>query len=265
MSGRTHACLFWRRSRDREITLRGFSAIIVGAWLTALILQLFGIGGLLGSAAYLPPRYAYRADPDSHGHRWNLGQGDLLVPFDLFVANLVLALPWPVLGAALGARSSELSPSVRDGWDRLLQVATAGLRDGDPPRPVARLTDPDGVDITADVDFSHGKLITAGDASFTVGGVTIDLSAQVAEFGSFWAVLDSDRPRRVRLRTPRGRTALRGGGGTVPGEEGASRTTLTPATVVPASSMTTPMMRPKSPRTVTSSSMDTPPCSNTSN
>lgn len=37
-------------------TLRGYAAIIAAAWLTALILQLFGLGGLLGSAAYLPQR-----------------------------------------------------------------------------------------------------------------------------------------------------------------------------------------------------------------
>jgi hypothetical protein len=82
-------------------------------------------------AVYLPERYAYHADPGSYPSGWNLGQGDLLVPFDLLFVNLLLALPWPVLGAALGARSAELSARARDGWDRLLQIATAGLRDGD--------------------------------------------------------------------------------------------------------------------------------------
>jgi hypothetical protein len=81
--------------------------------------------------AYLPERYAYRADPGSYPPGWNLGQGDLLVPFDLFSASLLLALPWTVLGAALGARSAELSRRGRDGWDLLLLIATAGLRDGD--------------------------------------------------------------------------------------------------------------------------------------
>jgi hypothetical protein len=82
-------------------------------------------------AVYLPQRYAYRADPGSYPSGWNLGQGDLLAPFDLLFVNLLLALPWPILGAALGARSVELSRRGRDGRDRLLQIATAGLRGGD--------------------------------------------------------------------------------------------------------------------------------------
>ena len=82
-------------------------------------------------AVYLPERHAYRADPGSYPSGWNLGPGDLLFPFDLLFANLLLALPWPVLGAALGARSVELSRRGPDGWDRLLQIATAGLRGGD--------------------------------------------------------------------------------------------------------------------------------------
>jgi hypothetical protein len=82
-------------------------------------------------AAYLPERFAYRADPGSYPSGWNLGQTDLLFQFDLLLAGLLLALPWPVLGAALGARSTELSRRGRDGWDRLLLIATAGLRDGD--------------------------------------------------------------------------------------------------------------------------------------
>lgn len=94
----------------------------------AVTLAVFTVGYL---AAYLPDRYAYRADPGSYPSGWNLGQGDLLGPFDLLFANLLLALPWAVLGAALGARSAELSRRGRDGWDLLLQIATAGLRDGD--------------------------------------------------------------------------------------------------------------------------------------
>jgi hypothetical protein len=82
-------------------------------------------------AAYLSERFAYRADPGSYPSGWNLGQTDLLFQFDLLLAGLLLALPWPVLGAALGARSTELSRRGRDGWDRLLLIATAGLRDGD--------------------------------------------------------------------------------------------------------------------------------------
>lgn len=56
---------------------------------------------------HLPERLAYRADPGSYTSGWNLGRGDLLVPFDLFSASLLFALPWPVVGAALGARSAD--------------------------------------------------------------------------------------------------------------------------------------------------------------
>lgn len=94
----------------------------------ALTLAAYSAGYL---GVFLPVRYAYRADPGSYPSGWNLGQGDLFGPFDLLVVNLLLVLPWPVLGAALGARSAELSRRGRDGWDLLLQVATAGLRDGD--------------------------------------------------------------------------------------------------------------------------------------
>lgn len=80
---------------------------------------------------FLPVRYAYHADPGSYPSGWNLGQGDLFSPFDPLVANLLLVLTWPVLAAALGARSAELSRRGRDWWVLLLQVATAGLRDGD--------------------------------------------------------------------------------------------------------------------------------------
>jgi hypothetical protein len=73
----------------------------------AVTLAAFTAGYL---AVYLPERYAYHADPGSYPSGWNLGQDDLLGPFDLLFAGLLLALPWPVLGAALGARSAELSP-----------------------------------------------------------------------------------------------------------------------------------------------------------
>jgi MFS family permease len=106
------------------VSRRSFHSGVIAGTLTLAALT----AGYL--AVYLPERYAYRADPGSYPSGWNLGQGDLLIPFDLFFASLLFALPWPVLGAALGARSADLAPRGRDGWDRLLQVATAGLRGG---------------------------------------------------------------------------------------------------------------------------------------
>ncbi|GAB4051215.1 hypothetical protein [Catellatospora paridis] len=99
----------------------------------------FGAGGIAGllalvavavgtAAAHLPLRAAYRADPGSFPAVPNLGDGDLLVPFDMFPAVLVWAMPWTVLGAALGARAvtaGRLAP--RDVWQLLLDMATADL------------------------------------------------------------------------------------------------------------------------------------------
>src|SRR5690606_6883239 len=52
---------------------------------------------------------------------------DLLSPFEVFLVALVWALPWPVLGAALGARDRASDRRVRDVWQLLLDLATADL------------------------------------------------------------------------------------------------------------------------------------------
>jgi hypothetical protein len=59
----------------------------------------------------------------------NLADGDLLVPFDAFFAALIWALPWPVLGAAFGARTQNAGRqhAVRDIWQLLLDLATTDL------------------------------------------------------------------------------------------------------------------------------------------
>ncbi|GIF98802.1 hypothetical protein [Catellatospora citrea] len=99
----------------------------------------FGAGGIAGllalvavaagtAAAHLPLRAAYRADPGSFPAIANLGDGDLLAPFEIFLAVLIWALPWPVLGAALGARAVTADRSApRDVWQLLLDMTTADL------------------------------------------------------------------------------------------------------------------------------------------
>ena len=100
----------------------------------ALTLVAFTAGYL---AAYLPGRFAYRADPGLYPSDWNLGQGDLLVPFDLLFASLLLALPWPVLGAAIGARSSpDAGGTGGTGCSRLRPPVCAMLTVPGPPRCV---------------------------------------------------------------------------------------------------------------------------------
>jgi hypothetical protein len=49
--------------------------------------------------------------------------------FEVFLAALIWALPWPVLGAALGARTETAGRhhAVRDVWQLLLDLATADL------------------------------------------------------------------------------------------------------------------------------------------
>ncbi|MET7403618.1 hypothetical protein ABZS66_60125, partial [Dactylosporangium sp. NPDC005572] len=76
------------------------------------------------AAAHVPLRAGYGAEPERFPVVANLGAGDLLLPFDAFFACLLWALPWPVLGAALGARGTT---AVRDGWQLLLDLTTADL------------------------------------------------------------------------------------------------------------------------------------------
>jgi hypothetical protein len=79
------------------------------------------------AAAHLPLRAAYLADPGAFPTVGDLGAGDLLMPFDIFLVTLVWALPWPVLGAALAGRARIHDRLVRDMWQLLLDVATTDL------------------------------------------------------------------------------------------------------------------------------------------
>ncbi|UWP79953.1 hypothetical protein Dfulv_32955 [Dactylosporangium fulvum] len=102
---------------------RGFGAGTV-AGLLALIAVAAGT-----ASAYLPLRASYLAEPERFPVVTNLGAGDLLIPFNAFLAALIWALPWPVLGAALGARTETTGRQrkVRDVWQLLLDLATADL------------------------------------------------------------------------------------------------------------------------------------------
>ncbi|WP_155373764.1 hypothetical protein [Catellatospora vulcania] len=102
---------------------RGFGAGAV-AGLLALLAIAAG-----AAAAHLPLHAAYLAEPAGFPVVANLGEGDLLIPFVVFFVVLVWALPWPVLGAAHGARTpAESSPHpARDLWQLLLDLATADL------------------------------------------------------------------------------------------------------------------------------------------
>lgn len=102
---------------------RGFGA---GAVAGLLALLAVAVGA---AAAHVPLHAAYLAEPGSFPVVPNLGEGDLLIPFVVYFVVLVWALPWPVLGAALGARTATTgSPhTARDGWQLLLDLATADL------------------------------------------------------------------------------------------------------------------------------------------
>jgi hypothetical protein len=102
---------------------RGFGAGTVAG---LLVLVAVGAGA---ASAHLPLRAAYLAEPDRFPVVANLGDGSLLVPFDVFLPALIWALPWPVLGAAFGARTQNAGRrhAVRDVWQLLLDLATADL------------------------------------------------------------------------------------------------------------------------------------------
>ncbi|GIF67416.1 hypothetical protein Ais01nite_54510 [Asanoa ishikariensis] len=99
---------------------RGFGAGTV-AGLLALVTIAAG-----SAAAHLPLLASYRADPSGFPVVPNLGAGDLLAPFTIFLAALIWAAPWPVIGASLGANADARHP-VRDSWQLLLDLTTAGL------------------------------------------------------------------------------------------------------------------------------------------
>jgi len=102
---------------------RGFGA---GAVAGLLVLVAVAAGA---ASAHLPLRAAYLAEPGGLPVVANLAGGDLLVPFDAFFAALIWALPWPVLGAAFGARTQSAGRQhvVRDVWQLLLDLATTDL------------------------------------------------------------------------------------------------------------------------------------------
>ncbi|MEV4537649.1 hypothetical protein AB0J82_28115 [Asanoa sp. NPDC049518] len=112
----------------------GLSALLAAAVSRA---RGFGAGTVVGllallavaagsAAAHLPLLASYRADPGGFPVVPNLGEGDLLAPFPIFLAALVWAAPWPVIGAALGDAPGSRHP-VRDGSQLLLDLATSGL------------------------------------------------------------------------------------------------------------------------------------------
>ena len=119
-----------RPGRGRRGPARGFGAGTV-AGLLALVAVAAGT-----AAAYLPLRAAYLAEPDRFPVVANLGDGDLLVPFDVFLVVLIWALPWPVLGAALGARTGTAGRSTRH--------ATSGSSCSTWPPPTCPRTGPRG-------------------------------------------------------------------------------------------------------------------------
>ena len=120
----------------------GLLAVVVCAALAGLAAAVvsrvrgFGAGtvaGLLARAAvavgtasaHLPLRVAYLAEPARFPVVTDLGDRDLLLPFEIFLGALIWAVPWPVLGAGV-TRSRN---AVRDIWQLLLDLATADLLD----------------------------------------------------------------------------------------------------------------------------------------
>lgn len=102
--------------------IRGF-----GAGTAVGLLTIVAVAAGIASA-HLPLRAAYLAQPSSFPVVANLGDGDLLIPFDVMLGALIWALPWPVLGAALGARmNAGRRHATRDAWQLLLDLATASL------------------------------------------------------------------------------------------------------------------------------------------
>ncbi|MEV4890703.1 hypothetical protein AB0K48_15055 [Nonomuraea sp. NPDC055795] len=101
---------------------RGFGAGTVTGLLTLIAIA-------AGTAsAHLPLRAAYLAEPGTFPTPAHLGPGDLLLPFEAFLAALLWALPWPILGAALTTRATSRRPA-GDLWQLLLDLATTDMPD----------------------------------------------------------------------------------------------------------------------------------------
>ncbi|WP_144127564.1 hypothetical protein [Catellatospora sichuanensis] len=144
--------------------VRGFGAGAV-AGLLAMVAVAAG-----AAAAHLPLRAAYRADPGSFPAVANPGEGALLLPFEIFLVVLIWAMPWSVLGAALGARTASAGREpARDVWQVLLDLTTADL-------PESR---------------------SAWGAALRAELAAIDPPAERRRFalGGVWAALRSGRPR----------------------------------------------------------------------
>ncbi|MEO3811935.1 hypothetical protein ABGB17_23300 [Sphaerisporangium sp. B11E5] len=127
-------------------TMLGLLAALVCATLTGLAAAAvarargFGAGtvaGLLALAAvaagtacaHLPLRATYLAEPDIFPAIVVIGTGRLFGPFEVFLAALAWALPWPVLGAALAARAGTPGRrrAIRDTWQLMVDLAVADL------------------------------------------------------------------------------------------------------------------------------------------
>ncbi|MFC4530385.1 hypothetical protein [Sphaerisporangium dianthi] len=102
---------------------RGF-----GAGTVAGLLTLAAVAAGTASA-HLPLRAAYLAEPGTFPAVVILGRGELLGPFEVFLAALIWALPWPVLGAALGSRATAAGRrhAAGDVWQLVIDVAVADL------------------------------------------------------------------------------------------------------------------------------------------
>ena len=173
---------------------RGFAAGgVAGVLLLAAI-----VGGAL--VAYLPLRAAYAQSPVAFPSMSYLEPGQLLMPFEICLTILVCALPWPVLGAALGARRRAVPATTDDAWQRLLDLATAQL-------PVHRSSW--GAALRAELAAIEPP---AERRSFALGGARAALwSTPPRE--AVWCVLSlrsSSRPVRSRPRAGRWRTAREG-------------------------------------------------------
>lgn len=163
---------------------RGFGAGTVAGLLTLVALA---VGT---AAAYLPLRAAYLGEPDTFPVVANLADGDLLIPFDALLVTPIWALPWPVLAAALGARSAGRQHAARDVWQLMLDLATCDLPENrsawgaalraelaaiDPPAERRRFAF-GGMRATLRSALPHGAWLPAAGMAVVVAGATLAAS-----------------------------------------------------------------------------------------
>ena len=160
---------------------RGFGAGTVAG---LLVLVAVAAGA---ASAHLPLRAAYLAERDTFPVVVNLADGDLLIPFEAFLVALIWALPWPLLGAAFGARTQNAGRrrAVRDVWQLVLDLATA--------------------------DLSENRC--AWGAALRAELAAIDPPAERRGFalGAVWAALRSGRPHGAWVRPPGWQSSWRAG------------------------------------------------------